>query len=118
MLAALLSADLGVQATSISPWVVTLDALEPFRCPAPLQNPPVLPYLQVGALFHSPISNVPCVPHPLVWPVAREPAVHWCTFLEVSIQYGDRHVTCERIRFALCEVDQNLKFGSASTLPR
>ncbi len=33
-------------ATSISPWVVTLDALDPFRTPGPEQDPPVLPYLQ------------------------------------------------------------------------
>jgi len=32
-------------ATSISPWVVTLDALEPFRVPSPPQEPKVLPYL-------------------------------------------------------------------------
>ena len=29
----------------MSPWVVTLDALEPFKCAAPQQQPPVLPYL-------------------------------------------------------------------------
>ncbi len=33
-------------ATSISPWIVTLDALEPFRCKSPKQNPTPLPYLQ------------------------------------------------------------------------
>jgi len=33
-------------ATSISPWVVPLDALEPFRCKGPEQTPPPLPYLQ------------------------------------------------------------------------
>ena len=33
-------------ATSISPWVVTLDALEPFRCAGPTQAPLPLPYLQ------------------------------------------------------------------------
>src|SRR6266852_9460738 len=33
-------------ATSISPWVVTLDALEPFRVAGPAQDPPVLSYLQ------------------------------------------------------------------------
>ncbi len=33
-------------ATSISPWVVTLDALEPFRVPCVEQDPPVLPYLR------------------------------------------------------------------------
>lgn len=32
-------------ATSISPWVVTLDALEPFCRPSPPQEPAVLPYL-------------------------------------------------------------------------
>jgi fumarylacetoacetase len=33
-------------ATSISPWVVTLEALEPFRVAAPPQEPTPLPYLQ------------------------------------------------------------------------
>jgi fumarylacetoacetase len=32
--------------TSITPWIVTLDALEPFRAPGPAQDPPPLPYLQ------------------------------------------------------------------------
>src|SRR5208337_972293 len=32
--------------TSISPWVVTLEALEPFRCAGPVQDPAPLPYLQ------------------------------------------------------------------------
>jgi len=37
-------------ATSISPWVVTLDALEPFRVAQPVQQPEPLPYLrQTGA---------------------------------------------------------------------
>lgn len=33
-------------ATSISPWVVTLDALDPFRVPSPEQLPQPLPYLR------------------------------------------------------------------------
>ncbi len=33
-------------ATSISPWVVPLEALEPFRCPGPKQDPQPLPYLR------------------------------------------------------------------------
>src|SRR5947207_5918095 len=33
-------------ATSISPWVVTLEALEPFRKPLPLQDPEPLRYLR------------------------------------------------------------------------
>ncbi|UCF67090.1 MAG: fumarylacetoacetase [Acidobacteriota bacterium] len=32
-------------ATSISPWVVTLEALEPFRCAGPVQDPEPLDYL-------------------------------------------------------------------------
>ena len=33
-------------ASSISPWIVTMDALEPFRCKGPVQEPTPLPYLQ------------------------------------------------------------------------
>jgi len=33
-------------ATSISPWIVTMEALEPFRCEGPLQEPEPLPYLR------------------------------------------------------------------------
>ena len=33
-------------ATSISPWIVTLDALEPFRCQSPKPEKEQLPYLQ------------------------------------------------------------------------
>ena len=32
--------------STISPWVVTLEALESFRVPGPVQDPAVLPYLQ------------------------------------------------------------------------
>ncbi|HRK54512.1 MAG TPA: fumarylacetoacetase [Cyclobacteriaceae bacterium] len=32
-------------ASTISPWIVTMDALEPFRVEGPKQNPKVLPYL-------------------------------------------------------------------------
>jgi fumarylacetoacetase len=35
-------------ATSISPWVVPLEALEPFRCSGPIQDPAPLPYLQTA----------------------------------------------------------------------
>jgi|HubBroStandDraft_5_1064220.scaffolds.fasta_scaffold00238_9 fumarylacetoacetase len=33
-------------ATTISPWIVTLDALEPFRVQGPIQDPQPLPYLR------------------------------------------------------------------------
>lgn len=32
-------------ASTLSPWIVTLEALEPFRIPSPKQDPEVLPYL-------------------------------------------------------------------------
>jgi fumarylacetoacetase len=34
--------------TSVSPWVVPLEALAPFRAAGPAQDPPPLPYLQSG----------------------------------------------------------------------
>ena len=37
--------------TSISPWVVTMDALEPFRKPLPPQDPEPLPYLRAPEDF-------------------------------------------------------------------
>ena len=43
-------------ASSMSPWVVTLDALEPFRVPGPKQDPPVLPYLQYTGEKHFDIA--------------------------------------------------------------
>ncbi|MCI4442797.1 MAG: fumarylacetoacetase [Lentimicrobium sp.] len=36
--------------SSMSPWVVTLEALEPFRVKGPEQNPKVLPYLEYDGL--------------------------------------------------------------------
>lgn len=33
-------------ATSLSPWIITLEALEPFRCEGPTQSPEPLPYLR------------------------------------------------------------------------
>ncbi|MGH8897779.1 MAG: fumarylacetoacetase [Egibacteraceae bacterium] len=35
-------------ATSVSPWVVPLEALTPYRCPGPPQHPPVLDHLVVS----------------------------------------------------------------------
>lgn len=37
-------------ASSISPWIVTLEALNPFRVAGPVQEPAVLPYLQSGGM--------------------------------------------------------------------
>lgn len=43
-------------ASSISPWIVTLDALEPFRIPGPVQDPEVLPYLKYEGNKHVDIN--------------------------------------------------------------
>jgi len=40
----------------ISPWIITLDALEPFRTSGPEQNPPVLPYLSFEGNHHFDIN--------------------------------------------------------------
>ncbi len=38
--------------SSMSPWIVTLDALEPFRVAGPVQDPAVLPYLEFAGDHH------------------------------------------------------------------
>ncbi len=43
-------------ASSVSPWIVTLEALEPFRTAGPKQDPPVLPYLEYEGEKHFDIS--------------------------------------------------------------
>jgi fumarylacetoacetase len=43
-------------ATSISPWVVTMEALEPFRKPLPKQDPEPLPYLRAKNDFNIDIN--------------------------------------------------------------
>jgi len=43
-------------ATSISPWIVTLDALEPFRIHGPKQDPQPLPYLSTKEANHYDIN--------------------------------------------------------------
>lgn len=43
-------------ASSISPWIVTLDALEPFRVPGPIQDPKVFEYLEYSGNKHIDIN--------------------------------------------------------------
>ena len=50
-------------ASSMSPWVVTLEALELFRIEGPKQNPKVLPYLQYNGLKNYDI-NLEVAIHP------------------------------------------------------
>ncbi len=42
--------------SSVSPWVVTMEALEPFRIPGPKQEPKVLPYLEYEGNKHFDIN--------------------------------------------------------------
>ncbi|MBI3501532.1 MAG: fumarylacetoacetase [Bacteroidetes bacterium] len=42
--------------SSVSPWVVTMEALEPFRIPGPKQEPKVLPYLECEGNKHFDIN--------------------------------------------------------------
>ena len=43
-------------ASSISPWIVTLDALQPYRVPGPVQDPKVFPYLEYSGDSHYDIN--------------------------------------------------------------
>lgn len=43
-------------ATSISPWIVTMDALQPFKVESTEQNPAVLPYLKSGKDYNFDIN--------------------------------------------------------------
>lgn len=88
--------------TSISPWVVTLDALEPFRLTGPVQEPPPLPYLQTTGAWAFDIhlevllqTAAMAVPHcisqsnhrHLYWNIAQQLAHH--TVNGCNVRPGD-----------------------------
>jgi fumarylacetoacetase len=88
--------------TSISPWVVTLDALDPFRKPLPPQDPEPLPYLVAANDFTLDIhleahlrSARMETPHPitrtnfqnLYWSISQQLAHH--TAGGCNLQPGD-----------------------------
>jgi len=88
--------------TSISPWVVTLDALETFRRPLPSQDPEPLPYLRVAndatydiqleaslqtASMGSPHVITRTNFHHLYWSIAQQLAHHTCN--GCNLQTGD-----------------------------
>ncbi|WP_406623275.1 fumarylacetoacetase [Acidovorax sp. SDU_ACID1] len=87
--------------TSISPWIVTFDALEPFRVAGPAQSPPPLPYLEQKGLRNFDVhmqasirpqggaASVVCrsnLKH-LYWSFAQQVAHHACT--GCNLQPGD-----------------------------
>jgi fumarylacetoacetase len=88
--------------TSISPWVVTLDALEPFRKPLPPQEPEPFPYLRAANDFTYDIqleahlqTAAMAAPHVitrtnfqnLYWSIAQQLAHH--TVNGCNLQPGD-----------------------------
>jgi len=88
-------------ASSMSPWVITLDALEPYRTKGPIQDPPVLPYLEfegkrnfdidleVSILPDSGEENIICRTNYkyMYWNVAQQLAHH--TVNGCNINIGD-----------------------------
>jgi fumarylacetoacetase len=87
--------------SSISPWVVLLDALEPFRTTSPVQDPPVLPYLQQQGPRHFDIALEAAIATPdggetvicrsnfkhLYWSMAQQLAHH--TVNGCNVRAGD-----------------------------
>ncbi len=91
--------------STVSPWVVTLDALEPFRAQGPTQNPHVLPYLafegtrnfdiQLEVLLESPKGEIATLSRTnakyLYWNIAQQLAHH--TVNGCNIQVGDLYAS-------------------------
>ncbi|MEH7272963.1 fumarylacetoacetase [Neobacillus vireti] len=93
-------------ATSISPWVVPLEALEPFRTAGPKQDPVPLPYLQQGKAGSFNINlEVYLTPENtgtetritktnfsyMYWSIAQQVAHH--TITGCNIRPGDMHAS-------------------------
>jgi len=82
-------------ASHISPWIVTMDALEPFRCASPLQEPEVLPYLRSEGDHNFDISPEGGQPHTICnsnfkymyWSMAQQLAHH--TVNGCNMRIGD-----------------------------
>lgn len=91
--------------SSISPWVVTLDALEPFRTEGPVQEPPVLPYLGFDGKRNFDVQLETCIQTPtseeivvcrtnmkyLYWNMAQQLAHH--TVNGCNIHVGDMYAS-------------------------
>ena len=87
--------------SSMSPWVVLLDALEPFRVDSPVQDPPVLPYLRQEGAHHFNIALEAAIATPdggetticrsnfrhLYWSMAQQLAHH--TVNGCNVRAGD-----------------------------
>jgi fumarylacetoacetase len=92
-------------ASSVSPWIVMLDALEPYRVAGPVQEPQVLPYLQFTGEHNYDIElDVSIVPDKgagkvicrsntryLYWNIAQQLAHHTVNGCNVNI--GDMYAS-------------------------
>ena len=92
-------------ASSISPWIVTLEALEDFRVAGPKQDPPVLPYLEsagernfdinleVGIVPEGASEDVICRSNfkYMYWNIAQQLAHH--TVNGCNIEVGDMYAS-------------------------
>ncbi len=88
-------------ASTISPWVVSVEALEPYRVDGPVQEPEVLPYLRYDESCHydiqlevfvqpasgQPIQIVSSNARHLYWNVVQQVAHH--TVNGCSLRVGD-----------------------------
>ena len=78
-------------ASSISPWIVTLEALEPFRVSGPTQEPKVLPYLEYDGAKNYDIHLEVGICHSnfkyMYWNMAQQLAHH--TVNGCNIHVGD-----------------------------
>lgn len=91
--------------SSVSPWIVTLEALDPFRVPGPTQDPEVLPYLkyegkknfdvklQVGITPQDSDETVICNSNfkYMYWNMAQQLAHH--TVNGCNIEVGDMYAS-------------------------
>lgn len=92
-------------ASSVSPWVVTWEALEPFRTSGPIQTPEVLPYLKSSGEGHFDVQlevalAPDCGPETVIcrsnfkylyWNAAQQLAHHTCNGCNVEI--GDLYAS-------------------------
>ncbi|HEY3387625.1 MAG TPA: fumarylacetoacetase [Saprospiraceae bacterium] len=68
-------------ASGISPWIVTLEALEPFKVKGPEQKPEVLPYLQYDGQknydIHLEVALTPADEEPVIISVSNFKYMYW-----------------------------------------
>lgn len=85
--------------TTISPWIVTLAALEPFRCAGPAHEVPLLPYLQAKAPGHYNIT--------LLVDMQPADAPHPTTLSRTNANHLSYSATQQLTQHAVCGCEMN-----------